>query len=142
VARDTYLRYLAAVPLFAGCSTNQLKEIAQVADEVIVKEGNELIHQGAVGVELFIILEGTASVTRDGTKVATLGRGDFVGELAVLSKGRRRNATVTADTQLTVLVVMSNGLDHLLDNVPGLAKQLLHAVVNRLPTPETADVDP
>jgi len=137
MARDEYLQQLARVPLFARCNRQQLNEIARVADEVTVQPGTALVKQGAIGVELFIIVEGSASVTRDGQNIATLGPGDFVGELAVLAHGRRRNATVTADAEVTVLVLTAAGLDQLLDDIPGLAKQLLHEVVSRLPDPES-----
>jgi CRP-like cAMP-binding protein len=86
-----------------------------------------------------MLLDGTASVTRDGQPVATLTCGDFVGELAVLS-GHPRNATVTAETELRVLVLTHAGLDQLLDDIPGLAKHLLYEVSARLvaATPEEA----
>jgi len=130
---------LAAVPLFAKCNKHQLTEIGRVATELTVEPGTTLIKQGAIGVELFIIIDGTASVTRDGQKIATLSSGDFVGELAVLSPGRRRNATVTADASVTVLVLTHTGIDQLLDDIPGLAKQLLHEVVSRIPETEARD---
>jgi CRP/FNR family transcriptional regulator, cyclic AMP receptor protein len=136
VARDAYLQHLSGVPLFASCNRKQLSEIGRVADEVTIQPGTTLVKQGAIGVELFIIVEGTASVTRDGQMIATLGKGDFVGELAVLAHRGRRNATVTADTEVTVLVLTASGLEQLLDDIPGLAKQLLREVVNRLPDTE------
>jgi CRP/FNR family transcriptional regulator, cyclic AMP receptor protein len=131
VARDVYLKHLASIPLFASCHKRHLEEIAQVADEVVVESGAVLVRQGDVGMQLFIILDGTATATRDGARIATLGPGDFVGELAVLERGRR-NATVTADSSLTVLVLTAAGLNQLLDDVPGLAKALLFAVAGRV----------
>jgi CRP-like cAMP-binding protein len=70
-------------------------------------------------------------VTRDGQPVATIGQGGFVGELAVIAHVPR-NATVTAESDLDLLVLMPNGLSQLLDDVPGLAKHLLYAAVARL----------
>ena len=133
MARDAYLEHLAAVPLFAKCNRKQLGEIGRVADEVTIPAGTTFVKQGAIGVELFIIVDGTASVTRDGESIATLGQGDFVGELAVLAHHGRRNATVTADTEVTVLVLTASGLEQLLDDIPGLAKALLREVVSRVP---------
>ena len=131
MARDEYLQHLAAVPLFSKCSNAQLKEIGRVADELTVKAGTVLTRQGDVGRELFVIVNGTASVTRDGQPIATIGKGGFVGELAVIAHVPR-NATVTAETDLDVLVLMPNGLSQLLDDVPGLAKHLLYETVARL----------
>jgi CRP-like cAMP-binding protein len=131
MARDLYLQHLASIPLFASCSKRQLEEIGRVADELIIEAGAVLVSEGEIGQELFVIVEGTATATRDGASIATLHAGEFVGELAVLTRGRR-NATVTADSQLTVLVLTAAGLSQLLDDVPGLAKRLLTIVVARL----------
>jgi CRP-like cAMP-binding protein len=139
MARDEYLQGLAAVPVFSKCTKKQLQEIGEVATELILPAGKVLTREGEVGFEVFMLLDGTASVTRDGQPVATLTGGDVVGELAVLS-GHPRNATVAAETELRVLVLTHAGLDQLLDDIPGLAKHLLYEVSARLvaATPEDA----
>lgn len=129
--RDEYLRHLASVPVFSNCTKKQLEEIGKVADELILPVGKVLARQGEVGFEMFILLDGTAAVTRDGDRVATVTAGDVVGELAVLS-GHPRNATVVAETEVRVLVLTHRGLDQLLDDIPGLAKHMLHEVTARM----------
>ncbi|HLG66437.1 MAG TPA: cyclic nucleotide-binding domain-containing protein [Acidimicrobiales bacterium] len=136
MARHEYREYLAWVPLFAQCNKKQLEEIGRVADEVVVKAGEEFIRQGDVGREALIILDGRATVTTDGAVVATLGKGDVVGELSLLRPGHRRNASVRADTDIDALVLTASGLDQLLDDVPGLAKHLLYEVARRLSADE------
>ncbi len=131
VIRDGYLRHLASVPLFSNCTKGQLQEIGKVADELVLPVGKVLACQGEVGFEMFILLDGTAAVTRDGQHVATVTAGDVVGELAVLS-GHPRNATVVAETELRVLVLTHRGLNQLLDDIPGLAKHLLYEVTTRI----------
>jgi CRP/FNR family transcriptional regulator, cyclic AMP receptor protein len=138
MARDVSLHHLASVPLFSDCTKRQLQEIGRVATEVNLPAGKVLARQGEVGRELFILLDGTASVTRDGQRVATRTAGDVVGELAVISH-RPRNATVVAETELRTLVLTHAGLDQLLDDIPGLAKHLLYEVSARLET-ATPDV--
>ncbi len=137
MVRDEYLGYLASVPLFSNCTKRQLQEIGQVADEIVLPAGKVLARQGGVGRESFILLDGTASVTRDGQRVATVTSGDVVGEMAVLS-GRPRNATVVAETELRVLVLTRRGLSQLLDDIPGLAKRLLYQVAARLEASQEA----
>ena len=139
MARDEYLQHLASVPLFSKCTKRQLVEIGGVATELILPAEKVLARQGDVGFEMFILLDGTASVTRDGQRVATLTAGDVVGELAVIS-GHPRNATVVAETELRILDLTHAGLDQLLDDIPGLAKHLLYEVTARLVavTPEDA----
>ncbi len=139
MARDTYLQHLASVPLFSKCTKRQLEEIGHVATELILPAGKILAREGDVGREMFIVMDGTAAVTRDGQRVATLTAGDVVGELAVIS-GHPRNATVVAESELLVLDLTHAGLDQLLDDIPGLAKQMLYEVSARLvsTTPEDA----
>jgi len=131
VIGDGYLRHLASVPVFSNCTKRQLEEIGKVADELVLPVGRVLARQGEVGFEMFILLDGTAEVTRDGEHVATVTAGDVVGELAVLS-GHPRNATVTAETELRVLVLTQRGLSQLLDDIPGLAKHMLYEVTARI----------
>jgi CRP/FNR family cyclic AMP-dependent transcriptional regulator len=131
MAKDDYLKHLAAVPLFARCSRAQLTEIARVADEIPLPAGTVLATEGELGRELFIILEGVATVRKGGVVVADVGPGGVVGEMAVIAQ-TVRNATVTAETDLVVLVLTPIGLSQLLDDVPGLAKHLLYEVTARL----------
>jgi CRP/FNR family transcriptional regulator, cyclic AMP receptor protein len=131
MARGGYSEHLRAVPLFAHCTPKQLEEIGRVADELRLPAGRTLVQQGDVGLELLIIVEGTAEVVRDGTVVNHVGPGGFIGEMAVLTDAPR-NATVVAKSDVTVLVLTRRGLDQLLDDVPGLAKQLLFEVVSRI----------
>jgi len=133
MARDEFLQGLASVPLFANCTKRQLQEIGTVATHVVLPAGRVLARQGEAGLELFILLDGTASVTRHGQRVATRTAGDVVGEMAVISH-RPRNATVVAETELRTLVLTHAGLGQLLDNIPGLAKHLLYEVSARLET--------
>lgn len=66
MARDEYLQHLASVPLFSKCTKRQLQEIGKVATELDLPAGKVLARQGEVGSEMFILLDGTASVTHDG----------------------------------------------------------------------------
>jgi CRP-like cAMP-binding protein len=131
MASEDYQAHLRAVPLFASCTKKQLKEIGRVADETWVPAGKVLAQQGDIGFDLMIVVEGIAEVTRDGNVVSEVGPGHFIGEMAVLSE-RPRNATLTAKTDVVVLVLTRSGLDQLLDDIPGLAKRLLYEVVARV----------
>jgi CRP-like cAMP-binding protein len=130
---DEFLQHLASVPLFSNCTKRQLQEIGKVATHLDLPAGKVLARQGEGGLELFILLDGTASVIRDGRRVATRVAGDVVGELAVISH-HPRNATVVAETELETLVLTHAGFHQLLDDIPGLAKHLLYEVAARLET--------
>ena len=138
MARDSYRAFLAAVPLFAHCNARQLDQINRVATEATLPKGRVFVVEGDQGREMFVITDGTAEVTRDGKVIARLGRNDVVGELALL-RHTTRNATVTATSDLSVLAVAAEDLDPLLDQIPGLAKALLEAVVTRLDNEQTSE---
>jgi CRP-like cAMP-binding protein len=129
--RDAYLEHLGAVPLFSACSRKELQTIARAVDDLKIPAGTALVEQGAVGRECFVIVTGTATVKRNGRKVATLGPGQYVGELALLDKGPR-TATVVADTDLDVLVLGPREFSGVLDDVPALARKMLSSLAARI----------
>src|SRR5690606_6784019 len=104
MARSRYLDFLASVPLFSGCSQRELQAIARSSTEIALDAGSELVTQGEPGREAFVILEGAVVVRRNGRKVATLGPGDCVGEMALLDHGpRTASAVTTAPTRALAL---------------------------------------
>ena len=131
MARDAWLDHLAQVPLFAECDKRQLQHVAAATSEISVDPGKVLTREGEAGHECFIIVSGTATVTRGGETLATLGDGAVVGELAPLTGGPR-TATVTADSAMEVLVIGQRELNGLLDEVPGLAVTMLRNLAARM----------
>ena len=129
--RQAYLDHLARVPLFATCSTKDLQKIAKASDEIAVKAGTTLVDQGQQGREAFIVVDGTASVKRNGRKITSLGPGAVIGELSLLDRGPR-TATVTADTDMTVLVIDQRNFAGVIDQVPALAHKLLATLAGRI----------
>src|SRR5258707_14453403 len=95
---------LRHAPLFEHCSKKELGLIGGLADEIDLPAGKVLIREGDRGREFFVIISGEVEVRRKGRRVATMGAGSFVGEMALLSKAPR-SATVTALTALDVLVI-------------------------------------
>lgn len=130
-AMSQFTEQLAGVPLFAACSGKDLQRLARAADEVHVSKGTELTRQGDIGREVFVILSGSAAVTKDGTVAAELGPGDHFGEMALLDGGPR-TATVTARTEMTLVVLSKAAFNAVLDEIPTLAHKLLIATARRL----------
>ncbi len=129
--RDAFLNHLAQVPLFSALSKKELQLVARRAEDVRVDPGRILVSEGSTGSEFFVIISGTATVSRHGRKVATLGAGDAFGELALLDKAPR-NATVTAQTELELVVLGQREFGGLIDEVPGFARKLLAGMARRL----------
>lgn len=131
MARDSHLDKLGEVPLFSACSRKDLQKIAKASDEVEVKAGRVLVDQGKTGHEFFLILDGTATVRANNRKVASLGTGDYFGELSLLSR-EPRDASVTADTDMKLLILGQREFTGLLDSIPGLASKILAIMARRL----------
>jgi CRP/FNR family transcriptional regulator, cyclic AMP receptor protein len=131
MARNSYLDHLAAVPLFSACSKKELQAVAKASDEIDLPAGRVLCEQGTIGREAFAIVGGEAEVRRNNRKVATLGPGSYVGELALLDHGPR-TATVVATTDIKVLVLGAREFSALLDDVPSISHKLMKALAHRI----------
>jgi CRP/FNR family transcriptional regulator, cyclic AMP receptor protein len=122
---------LSKVWLFAPCSMRDLRKVRQSLDEISADAGEVLCEEGSVGHEFFVIVSGTAVVKRNGRKVATLGPGQYFGELALLDR-QPRSATIVAETDMDLLVLEQRHFLGLLDTMPGMARKLLGAMATRL----------
>lgn len=130
-SQSKHLEHLAEIPLFTALSKKDLQRIAKASNEVTRPAGTVLVDQGDQGREAFVMIDGTATVTRNGRKVGVLSPGDSVGELSLLDHGPR-TATVTADTDITVLVLSAREFAGVLEEVPGLAQKLLGQLAARV----------
>jgi CRP-like cAMP-binding protein len=126
------VKLLGRVPLFAGCDRRDLVEIARIADEVDLRPGRALIQEGTTDGEFFILIEGSADVVRDNRKIDTVGGGDFVGEMALVTD-HPRNATVTATSPVRALVVKKSDFRRLVAENPLVAFKVMNAIAERVP---------
>jgi CRP-like cAMP-binding protein len=131
MASKDHLTHLANLPLLSACSQRELQKVARVTDEVEVEANATLMEQGQLAREAFVIVSGTAEVRRDGTKVAVVGPGECVGELALLDH-QPRSASVVSLEPMTLLVIPSTAFTALLDDAPGLSRKLLGSLAKRI----------
>ena len=129
--KNAKIELLRRMPLFAQFSGRELAEVAAVSDELDVRAGKELTRQGRTGREFFVLVEGEADVVRDGRKIATLDRGDFFGEIALIAR-RPRTATVAVTTPARVLVVTDRAFRSLLERFPSMQGKVLAALADRV----------
>ncbi|HEU4673294.1 MAG TPA: Crp/Fnr family transcriptional regulator [Candidatus Limnocylindrales bacterium] len=122
---------LKRVPLFSGLSGAALEEIDRLADEVAVPEGRDLVRQGAFAHEFFLVLDGEVEVERDGRPIATLGAGDFVGEIALVDGGTR-TATVRTTRPSRLLVLGHREFNTLMADFPDVRIGVLEALAKRV----------
>jgi CRP/FNR family transcriptional regulator, cyclic AMP receptor protein len=131
------IEVLKSIPLFQYLNKKQLAEVARHADEIEVEGGRVLAKEGARGHDLFVIVSGTATVTRHGEPLATLRPGDFIGEMSLLDGGLR-SATVVAAEPMSLLVIGEREFLPLLHQLPEVSVKLLKAMAQRLRTADEA----
>lgn len=125
-------RRLRDLPLFSSLGGRELRKIAGYADEVDVREGEELLRQGNFAHEFMVVLEGRADVVRDGQSIAALGPGDFLGEIAVL-EGGSRTATVVARSPMALAVMTDRDLRQIAREMPEVDAPLRAAAREHCP---------
>ncbi|MFY9579342.1 MAG: cyclic nucleotide-binding domain-containing protein [Gaiellaceae bacterium] len=131
LGKDGKIELIRKVPLFSRLSKTGLTEVASIADEMDLPEGKELTREGERGREFFVILDGAADVTQQGKRIRKLGKGDFLGEIALVTK-QPRTATVTATSSLRVLVITDRDFARLLRDSPEIGQGVLEALGERL----------
>ena len=124
---------LGDLPLFSGASRSEMAVIGQQLTKLNLPAGRVLVHEGAIGSEFMVIVDGQAVVSQGGHLIATLGRGDLVGEMALLdARGRgRRNATVVARSDVVVYVGSSVEFRRILEAAPSVAAKVRQTVTAR-----------
>ena len=128
--RDVKVEHLREVPLFDGCTDEQLERIARSADEVAVPAGYVLVYEGDWGHEVFVVAEGEAEVTAGGRMLALLDAGSVIGELAVLNPAPR-TATVVAASSMRFFVFDDKAFEALLSEFPAIARRTMTDVAAR-----------
>lgn len=126
---------LASIPVFVPLDPAELESLSHECEQLAFGRGERIVHQGDAGDAMYVILDGTAIVTiTDDTnserEVARLTRGEFFGEMALLT-GEPRTASVTAVDDLSVLLVHKGALQAMLAARPGLAQEMAEIVEAR-----------
>ena len=117
---------LAGMALFADLQRPQLESVAHTFDEEMFAEGQPIIRQGLGGSNFYVILEGEAAVRVDGQDLATLGRGDFFGEVSVLL-GESPTADIVALRAMRCLVLSAAEVPEFLVAHPRVMLRMLQA---------------
>ncbi|MHB8513294.1 MAG: cyclic nucleotide-binding domain-containing protein [Actinomycetota bacterium] len=129
--KDPKIERLRELAPFSACGPEELRAVAGIFDETRFDAGQIIVREGTVGQEFFVIERGLASVTSSGRPLATLGPGEFIGELAALRPGPR-SATVIAKTPMQVFVASGRSIDALFERAPSTAMKLAAELAKRL----------
>jgi CRP/FNR family cyclic AMP-dependent transcriptional regulator len=122
---------LQDVPLFAELDERELEQLARQLHERRFPEGADVTSEGAGGAGFFVIAEGNADVDVGGERRATLGPGDFFGEIALIDTGTR-SASITAATDLLCYGLTAWEFRPFVEEHPKVAWALLQTLATRL----------
>jgi CRP-like cAMP-binding protein len=131
LGKDAKVELLKRVPLFSKLDKKGLQDVAHIADELDLRAGKEMATEGDRGREFFVLLKGEAEVRRGGERINTMKEGDFFGEIALVTK-MPRTATVTATSDVDVLVITERDFDSLLKKSPEIGRAVAEALAERI----------
>ena len=131
VKQDEKIARLAEVPLLEGCSRNQLKAVARIAEVRVAPAGTVLTRKDNAGDEFFLILDGRARVEVSSRKRVILEPYAFFGEMSLLDGGPR-SATVLAETAVRLLVIHRRDFARLLSELPELTRSIMAVLSRRI----------
>jgi CRP-like cAMP-binding protein len=129
--KDALIGAMRNTSLFAFATEKDLRNVAKHAQSVIAVKGTAIVREGEPGDRFYVLLDGSARVSRSGRKVADLGSGQSFGELALLANVPR-NATVTATDDTELVTFERKTFARLLDESPLFARRLLEGLAKRL----------
>lgn len=131
LGKDSKIELIRKVPLFSKLSKKQLEDVAHIADELDLPKGKVMALEGDRGREFFVLLEGEADVTKGDRSINTMREGDFFGEIALVTK-MPRTASVTATSDVRVLVVTEHDFAALLKRSPEVGRGVAEALAERV----------
>jgi CRP/FNR family cyclic AMP-dependent transcriptional regulator len=129
--RDEIADALAGMALFSDLSTPQLMGVASQFEEAFFPEGAKVLRQGLTGSAFYVILDGEAAVVVDGEQRATLGRGEFFGEVSILL-GEPPTADIIATRPLRCIILAGSAIEPFLVGLPRVMFRMLQAQARRL----------
>jgi CRP-like cAMP-binding protein len=131
VAMEDRKKLLGQVWLFQGAGDEELTMLAEVAYEVTVGPGVDIVKENEFGDELFLVVEGHAAVTRNRVDLGVVNAGDFFGEMAMLGTSVR-TSTVQSIVAMVLLGLRAQHFEEVLASHPVVARRVLSVVVRRL----------
>jgi len=131
LGKDGKVELIKKVPLFSKLKKKELEEVAHIADELDLRKGKVMAEEGDRGREFFVLLEGEADVTKGDKSINTMREGDFFGEIALVTQ-MPRTASVTATTDVRVLVITERDFGALLKHSPEVGRGVAEALAERV----------
>jgi CRP/FNR family transcriptional regulator, cyclic AMP receptor protein len=131
LGKDGKIELIRKVPLFSKLNKKGLEDVAHIADELDLPQGKLMAEEGDRGREFFVLLEGEADVTKGDRSINRLHKGDFFGEIALVTH-MPRTASVTATSDVRVLVITERDFAALLKRAPEVSRGVAEALAERI----------
>lgn len=131
LGKDGKIELIRKVPLFSKLDKKALADVAHIADELDLPEGKVMAEEGDRGREFFVLLDGEADVTKGDRSINRLHKGDFFGEIALVTH-MPRTASVTATSAVRVLVITERDFAALLKRSPQVGRGVAEALAERI----------
>jgi CRP/FNR family cyclic AMP-dependent transcriptional regulator len=129
--RTATVELLKGAPLFASLSPDELAAVAAAAEESHVPAGKTLVSQKTPGREVIVLLDGEATVERDGEVIGSIRPGEIIGEIGVVTR-MSRTATVTTTMPSHLLTIDADTFRSLMETIPALSKGAWRETASRL----------
>jgi CRP/FNR family transcriptional regulator, cyclic AMP receptor protein len=128
---------IGSVPFFAGLDDKKKKAVASQGKELSYKQGDSIVDEGTMGVGFYLILDGKAEVRKSGKVLATLGKGEFFGEMSLIDESPR-SADVVAVGPTKCWALTSWAFSGIVKTNPEIAMMMLKEMVKRLRTAQSS----
>jgi len=138
--QEGVMKHLSGVPLFSRLNKKHLHTLAATAGDKAYRPGDTIVKEGEKSIQFYLIVDGKAEVEKSGKVVATLGPGQFFGEMALLDE-EPRTASVRAATACRCIVLYSWEFWSAVGKDPEALRSLLQESVRRLRQPVRAPED-
>jgi CRP/FNR family cyclic AMP-dependent transcriptional regulator len=131
LGKDGKVELISKVPLFSRLSKKEREEVARIADELDLPQGKDMAREGERGREFFVLVDGSADVFKGDKLINQMKKGDFFGEIALVTK-MPRTATVRATSEVRVLVINERDFGALLKKSPEVGRGVAEALAERV----------
>ncbi len=122
---------VGSVPIFQGLSEKTVKAIASQGKELSYSAGDPIVNEGTMGVGFYLLLDGKAEVRKTGKVLASLGKGQFFGEMSLIDE-LPRSADVVAVAPTRCWALTSWAFSGLVKAHPEISLVMLKELVKRL----------
>jgi CRP-like cAMP-binding protein len=123
--------FLKSIDLFRALPSEELAQIAEIAEEQAFVAGDPVFAEGEMGDALYLVIEGSVRVHKGDKQLALLGVRDVVGEMAVLD-GEPRSASVTVMKDASLLKIGRDDFRDILNERPEIAMGVIKVLSRRL----------